>query len=75
MLAWLQQLPPWLPPLLWLAGGGTLGAGGLELAGMGQQQHPEPPPGACVQQVAQLHAVTLELAQHLSTCECTCARD
>ena len=28
VLAWLQHTP-WLPPVLWLAGGGTIGAGGL----------------------------------------------
>lgn len=76
LLGWLQQLPPWLPPLLWLAGGGTLGAGGLELVGLRQPvpAH-QPQASGCVQELAQLQAVTTELVHHLTTCECACARD
>ena len=80
VLSWLQQLPPWLPPLLWLAGGGTIGAGGLQLAGdvhqpPHQQHHLGAAGGSCLEQVTQLQAVTTELAHHLAICECTCARD
>ena len=27
-----RRLPPWLPPVLWIMGGGTIGVGGMEIA-------------------------------------------
>lgn len=66
VLAWLQQLPPWLPPVLWLAGGGTIGAGGL-----GMMEHQQPAQvDDCAEEQEQLDAVTAQLVNYLSTCEC-----
>ena len=68
VLGWLQQLPPWLPPLLWLAGGGTLGAGGLEFMG---HQRPPQPQDECVEQQLQLEAITAQLIDQNKFCNTT----
>ena len=74
LLGWLQQLPPWLPPVLWLAGGGALGTGGLELAGMRPVRPVQPPleSPTCDEAEAQLDAITSQLVDHLTACECDC---
>jgi hypothetical protein len=62
---WIKQMPPWLPPMLWIAGGGTLGAGGIELAGSGSGSGKEQ---ECVEVVEQLQRTVSTLAHGLSEC-------
>ena len=62
-------MPPWLPPFLWLAGGGTLGSG---MGFFGSEMKHQEPEGqeSCEVTADHLREVTLEFAQYVAECQC-----